>query len=223
MAQQNEAAMHDHRNTQSAGNQSFCETTISADPLSSTLPGLRLNVPVPPQLEAAVGYHGEARFFSLYWTPAGDETMVTDGRTTHDGCWWGYQAFVDHPVVMLALAGLRYDLGSSDSEATHWLVIDRETRTTSMAPRAAAEHFLTDQYPALPPIELTREEWDAIVKDVSAHLRTHMAHADWLNVRDQLAAQNTCVDEMTTWLNQYQPDNWQIQIRERLLALDAAE
>lgn len=178
--------MHDHRSTQSAENQ----TAINADPLSSALPGLHLNVPVPPQLETAVGYHGEARFFGIYWTPAGDEAMVTDGRTTHDGCWWGYQAFVDHPVVMLALAGLRYDLGSSDSEATHWLVIDREMRTASIALRAAAEQFLTDQHPALPPIELTREEWEAVVKDLSAHLRTHLEQADLLHARDQLAAQH---------------------------------
>ncbi len=191
--------------------------------MNNNLPGVELSITVPPQLEAAVDFHGDARYFGLYWTPSGDEAIVTDGRSTYDGCWWGYQAFVDHPVVMLALAGLRYDLGSSDSEATHWLVIDRETRTASVAPRATAEQFLTNQHPALPLIELTREEWEAIVKDVSAHLHTHMEHADWLDVRDQQAAQNACVDEMTTWLNQHLRADWQTQILDRLSALDAAE
>ncbi|HTP11148.1 MAG TPA: hypothetical protein VMP08_22995 [Anaerolineae bacterium] len=215
--------MHDHRNTQSAENQSFCETDVSAESPSSSLPGLPLKVPIPPQLEAAVGYRGAAHFFGLYWTPAGDEAMVTDGRTTHDGCWWGYQAFVDHPVVMLALAGHRYDLGSSDSDATHWLVIDRETRTASLAPRAAAEQFLAEQHPALPCIELTPKEWEALVKDVSAQLRRSMEEVDLCDVREQLAAQNTIVGEMTAWLDQYRPANWQIQIRDQLSALGAAE
>lgn len=188
---------------------------------STVLPGLSLHVPVPPQLEAAVGYRGDARYFAIFWQPVGDEAIVTDGRVSQDGCWWGYQAFVDHPVVMLALAGLRYDLGSSDSEATHWLVIDRETRTASLTPCAEAEQFLADQHPALPPIELTREEWEAIVKNVSAHMQMQLGQADWLNAPDQLAAQNASVDEMTTWLNQHRPANWQTQIRDRLLALEA--
>jgi hypothetical protein len=66
----------------------------------------------------------------MYWLVAGDEAMVSDGRVTHDGCWslgrpprsagawdrvWGYQAYVDHPLIAIALAGHRYDLGSSDS------------------------------------------------------------------------------------------------------------
>lgn len=190
--------------------------------MNNILPGVELSIPVPPQLEAAVDFHGDARYFGLYWTPSGDEAIVTDGRSTHDGCWWGYQAFVDHPVVMLALADLRYELGSSESEATHWLVIDRETRTASLAPGAEAEQFLADQHPALSPVELTREEWEAIVKNVSTHLQSPVGSADWLDVQHHLAAQYTCVDEMTTWLNQHRPANWQTQLRDRLLALDAA-
>jgi hypothetical protein len=189
--------------------------------MNNILPGVELSIIVPPQLEAAVDYQGDARYFGLYWTPSGDEAIVTDGRSTHDGCWWGYQAFVDHPVVMLALAGLRYDLGSSESDATHWLVIDRETRTASLAPGAEAEQFLADQHSALSPVELTREEWEAIVKNVSVHLQSQVGPADWLDVQHHLAAQNTSVDEMTTWLNQHRPANWQTQLRDRLLALDA--
>ena len=215
--------MQDHRSTQSSENQPGVGViALDADPLISILPGLRLNVPVPPQLEAAVGYGGDARYFSIFWQPAGDKAIVSDGRTTRDGCWWGYQAFVDHPVVMLALAGQRYDLGSSESEATHWLVIDRVTRTVALAPCAAAEKFLAGQHPALLPITLTREEWEVVVKDISARLRTQVGPADGLNAQDRLAAQNARVDEMSTWLDQHRPAHWQIQIRDRLLASDAA-
>jgi len=148
--------------------------------MSSLLPGTFLNIPVPPQLEAAVEYHGEARFFAIFWQPAGDEAMVSDGRVTHDGCWWGYQAYVDHPLIALALAGCRYDLGSSEETATHWLVtpalattrkcgasVDRETRTASITPVQEAEQFLGAQHPPLPQIDLTSEQWRALIDQLN--------------------------------------------------------
>jgi hypothetical protein len=35
----------------------------------------RLSVPVPPMLEAAIGYTGDAHYVAFYWTPGGDEAM----------------------------------------------------------------------------------------------------------------------------------------------------
>jgi hypothetical protein len=102
------------------------------------------------------------------------------------------------------------------------LVIDLETRTVALAPGAAAEKFLADQHPVLMPIALTQEEWEAVVKEVSARLRTQVGLADGLNAQDRLAAQNARVDEMSTWLDQHRPTHWQTQIRDRLLTLEAA-
>jgi hypothetical protein len=51
-----------------------------------------LAVPVPPMLERAIGYTGEARFVSFYWIPGGDETYYDDGQRAGTGKWQGYLA-----------------------------------------------------------------------------------------------------------------------------------
>ena len=84
-----------------------------------------IDIPVPPQLERAVGYGGQARFFGIYWG-AGDEAYHDDGRRSGTGNPHAYLAFIRHPAVALPLAG--HDLGSSDDEASEWLLIDRRDR-----------------------------------------------------------------------------------------------
>jgi len=209
--------MQDHRSTQSTENQPEIDAVeADSDRTLIPLPGLGLSVPIPPQLEAAVEYRGDARYFAIYWTSAGDEAMVTDGRTTHDGCWWGYQAFVDHPFMLLALASQPYDLGSSETDATHWLVVDRKTRTIALAPRPQAEAFLTQQHPALPIVHLTREEWLAAIQAASAQLQVHLAQTAVLDIRERLDAQNQIIREMTAWLNARLPADWQARVIHRL-------
>ncbi len=209
--------MQKHRSTISSENQPEIDVVaINTDHTLTALPGLSLNAPIPPQLEAAVEYRGDARYFAIFWQPAGDEAMVTDGRTTHDGCWWGYQALVDHPLMMLAMAGQRYDLGSSEMDATHWLIIDRETRTIALAPRPQAEAFLTQQHPALPIVHLTREAWLAAIQTASAQLREHLAQTTVLDIRERLDAQNQVIREMTAWLNARLPADWQARVIHRL-------
>ncbi len=82
-----------------------------------------LKAPVPPMLEKAIGYSGDARFVSFHWTPAGDEADYDDGQRAGTGEWQGYLAYVDHPTVRPLLT--QYQLGSSDSEAEHSLILDR--------------------------------------------------------------------------------------------------
>ncbi|HEY4720953.1 MAG TPA: hypothetical protein VII92_03850 [Anaerolineae bacterium] len=198
-------------------------SNLSKDKLAmnSPLPGEFLNIPVPPQLEAAVEYHGEARFFAIFWQAAGDEAMVSDGRVTHDGCWWGYQAFVDHPLIAIALAGHRYNLGSSESTATHWLVIDRQTRTASIALVQEAERFLGAQHPPLPQIDLTSEQWRAIVDQLNQamgeQLKTMMAQIETFDPYEAIARQNIVVAEMRQWLDARLPADWREQLRQQLL------
>ena len=121
-----------------------------------------LDVPVPPQLEQATGYHGDAlRYFALYWQPCGDESMYDDGRHSGTGCWSGYLAWVRHPAVALELA--RYNLGSSDCEATHRVVIDRRERKAYAAPVGEARRVLHEQWPAVEPAVLSEAEWAALL------------------------------------------------------------
>ena len=184
--------------------------------MASTLPGTLLAAPIPPQLEAAVEYYGDARYFALFWTPAGDEAMVTDGCTTHDGCWWGYQAFVDHPLIALALAGQRYNLGSSEFDATHWLIIDRIARAASIAPREVAEQLLEAQHPPLSLIEMTLDQWNQVVDQLNQAMREQMkglmAQAELADLREQIARQDAIVSDMKKWLDERLPTDWQARL-----------
>src|SRR5919199_6145890 len=83
----------------------------------------KLAVPVPPMLEEAMGYTGEARFVSFYWTPGGDEADYDDGQRAGTGNWQGYLGYVQHPLIYPRLAP--YNLGSSDAEGRHALIVDR--------------------------------------------------------------------------------------------------
>jgi hypothetical protein len=83
-----------------------------------------LKAPVPPMLATAIGYKGDARFVSFHWTPYGDEAEYSDGRLSATGNWQAFLAYIQHPAVSPHLRD--YDLGSSDSEAMHALILDRE-------------------------------------------------------------------------------------------------
>jgi len=100
----------------------------------------RVVVPVPPMLEAALGYPGTARYVAFYWTPAGDELMWDEGWRSADGAWQGWLTFTRHPRVAPALAP--YQLGDSDTPATHWLLLDREARTCSVGTAGAVQRAL---------------------------------------------------------------------------------
>ncbi len=106
-----------------------------------------LSIPVPPDplLEQALGYNGQARFFAAWWEPCGDEAMVSDGRTTATGEWQGFLAYVQHPIIYPTL--YRVDLGSSETEAKAWLVIDRQERKAWIAKPQDARAFLSGQWP----------------------------------------------------------------------------
>ncbi len=74
-----------------------------------------LDIPVPPApiLEQALGYPDEngARFLALWWDPAGDEAMISDGAVTATGIWAGYLAYIHHKSVYPSLSS--YILGAS--------------------------------------------------------------------------------------------------------------
>jgi hypothetical protein len=102
-----------------------------------------LNVPVPPMLSKAMGYTGEARFVSFQWTLYGDESDYSDGRLSGTGNWQTFLAYIQHPAVSPYLE--EYDLGSSDSEARHALILDRDKLEMMIAPVKEARMFLSEQ------------------------------------------------------------------------------
>ncbi|HWP45247.1 MAG TPA: hypothetical protein VNO14_18540 [Blastocatellia bacterium] len=128
-----------------------------------------LKVHVPEELEAAVGYKGQARYLAMYWTPAGDEAMIDDGEVAFDGNWHAYLAFIEHPYIRPHLFGAQ--LGNSDEEARQILIIDRENRSLAIAEWREGHRFLIDQHGPRPEIQLSKAEWDELFKRINQGLR----------------------------------------------------
>jgi hypothetical protein len=103
-------------------------------------------IPVPPMLERALGYDGDAPLVAFWWTPGGDELCYADGRVELCGGNWGaWLDYVNHPRVVPYLA--HYDFGSSELEGEHRLLLDRHSRTLAVADRNTATRLLARRTP----------------------------------------------------------------------------
>lgn len=166
-----------------------------------------LPIPVPPMLEEAMGYDGEARLVAFYWG-GGDEAYYADGYRSACGEWDAFLLFIEHPSVASALQS--YDFGSSEDEARHWLILDREHRHLSVAPVAAAQRLLKAQWslPDPEPVLVVDEEaWarvcaeieercaqitpQQIMTAIAAHQRLLKALRDWLDRRLETSSSRT--------------------------------
>jgi len=168
---------------------------------------MRLSVPVPPMLEAALGYAGTARYVAFYWIPAGDELLWNEGWQSADGAWQGWLTFTRHPRVAPALAP--YEFGDSDTPATHWLLLDREARTCCVGTVAAVQQALYTGNPAPdvaawpglgagePLPALTEDALQAFIqgfRDVQVPITPEEIH-------QQLAAHARLLEALIAWLN----------------------
>ena len=86
---------------------------------------VRLPFGCPPQLVELSGYDGAGRLLAMWWTP--DALMIADGTMTATGDYRGWLAFCAHPLSRLFLNP--YEIGSSEQEAEHWLLVDRHLGT----------------------------------------------------------------------------------------------
>ncbi len=87
----------------------------------------RLLIPVPPMIEEALGYTGSSRFVAFYWkpSPAGFSWCDSHGlKPSSYGSVW--LAFAQHRRVHPFLEHL--NLGTGDSDAEEWLLLDRVKR-----------------------------------------------------------------------------------------------
>jgi hypothetical protein len=121
---------------------------------------------IPDEFWPAYEYQNDARFVALYWTPYGDEAMVNDGAFSGDANWRAYLLLTEHPPNLRAFCETAkmptWVLGSSDEEATHWLIVDNHDNSVYLAPAADAARFLIEQWPPMPPIEYTDADLEAI-------------------------------------------------------------
>lgn len=120
----------------------------------------------PRNWERAFGYPGEARYVAFFWSPYGDEAMYSDGQVEGDGSWALYLDLVDQRLDLSAEEIL--SLGSSETEATHHLLLDRETRKFCVLPAAEAAGLLQGQH--LPATPLSPEQSEELFQRLVAGL-----------------------------------------------------
>jgi hypothetical protein len=158
-----------------------------------------LNIPVPPILAKAIGYIGKARFVSFQWTPYGDEVEYSDGRLTATGNWQAFLAYIQHPAVYPSLQD--YDLGSSESEAKHALLLDCEELTLYIAPVKEAKDFLDHQkWPTQQPVGMTQEEYAAFVAKAVRNAKPPK-DVSIMEVQRRIEQQYALVEELQQWLD----------------------
>lgn len=147
--------------------------------------------------------NGDARFVSFYWTPGGDEADYEDGQRAGTGEWQGYLAYVQHPTVYPLLT--HYNLGGSDREAQHTLILDRQERKLYVASIQVTRTFLAQQWPKAEPIQfhLTREEWEALKTRIIADMKHKQQTIDMDEIHKHIEEQFALVEALQHWLNQY--------------------
>jgi len=104
---------------------------------------VRLPLPCPSQLIELSGYTGGARLVALWWSPVGDELMISDGTLTETGRWRGWLCFSGHPLARLFLEP--YRLGDSEDENEHQLLVDRYLGTLDVGLSRDVEQLLATQ------------------------------------------------------------------------------
>ena len=162
-----------------------------------------LPVPVPPMLEQALDYPGQARLVAFFWSSLGDEAMYDDGRCSGEADWAAYLTFVEHPKVEPHLRP--FDLGSSEEEAQHWLVLDREARTLSVLPAEEAAALLQQQWGTRPALPLRLAALDPIPHVLAAVTGKAGWRVVWMDgapVARRRREQEARLDELRTWLDQ---------------------
>jgi hypothetical protein len=158
-----------------------------------------LDAPVPPMLEAAIGYAGAARLVAFHWQPAGDEACYDDGQTSLCGAHWpAYLAYTQHPAVWPHLA--LYDFGSSEEPARHWLLLDRATRQLYAAPWDVAGAALRLQARPAGEEQTPRELPTA---DELLALLSQTPYRDPTQIAAQIAEAEQARQELVAWLDDY--------------------
>jgi len=138
----------------------------------------QIPVKLPWSFEDALGYPRAFRWVAFFWEPCGDEAIFDDGYCSTDGNPWGFLQFILHPNVKPLLSDCH--LGSSDSEATHWLLCDLESRDVFVGEKAEVKAFLVNEVKKYVPegrlpvnsrVEISPEEMDELLTKIREQMQ----------------------------------------------------
>jgi hypothetical protein len=169
---------------------------------NAALPGQQVDLPLPPELTATLGYRSDARFVGFFWSPLGDQLVATDGVNSGTAQSWAYLAYRRHRAVAPLLAP--FDLGSSEEDGTHMLLIDRGANRASVAPVTEARAFLEAQHPPAP--DLTPEEQERFNRELERLMEEWRNRPiGWDEINRQQREQSTRMAVMLAFLDQQVP------------------
>lgn len=164
-----------------------------------------LEVPVPPEAVRTFGYPGGARFVGFLWEPAGDEVVYDDGQLSGIGASHAFLTYRRHPAVVPHLE--TYDLGYSDLEAAHCLILDRELSRAVIATRADARAFLRGQHAPPSATELSPSDLEEARSLPEGAFATGWQEVtiDPAKIRAAMTEERRSISEMVTYLDRFTP------------------
>jgi hypothetical protein len=134
----------------------------------------------------------------MHWTPYGDELIIADGTATTTGWWPAWTTLAQHPLGSAILSP--YRLGSSDSEAEHWLLADRHERTLDVGLALDIRQLLATQ-----PSELAAAAEilgaDRTRQLLKQHLDEPYRPADSRRIHARIARASQLVTDLQAWLD----------------------
>lgn len=160
-----------------------------------------LVLPVPPGFEQVMGYPGNRKWVAFYWTPFGDELEFDDGHSAGTIDWPGWLAFVRHRLVWPLIKA--YDFGSSESEARHWLLLDRQARQFYVGEKRAVYDFLQSFKRQIKsePVEISHDQLEQLRRLFKEGLQEQRATINIDDARQMIADKRNRVDKMVGWLD----------------------
>jgi len=164
----------------------------------------QIAISAPPMLAEAMGYPGRARYVAFYWTPCGDEVIYTDGHLSADGYWHSWLLFTRHRTIAPYLQ--EYNLGSSDEEATDWLLVDRETYALYVGTPGEVLRVLRGQYANQAPDskpqgydisdEITLDDFRSLISSF-----VEVSGPKPEKIIEAMRKQNALTEELRAWLD----------------------
>jgi hypothetical protein len=132
--------------------------------------------PMPPGLPKLVRHRGDRRYFAVYYE--GTHATWSDGRAGATFSFYHvYQPLTEHPAVALYL--WERDLGSDDGPPRDALLVDRERGRLYVGSAEAVRRVLEEQHPPHPRAPLTREEFEAALREMEEEWRQAAETGNW--------------------------------------------